>query len=75
MSNSVHDKLEAFLTWYNDLYGSEWFVENESELVALLSGGPAKKLPQASGGASTLAKYRKEIENCQKCSLLSLIHI
>lgn len=75
MGTEISDKLSAFLQWYHDLYGKEWYVANRE-----LSGNyPVMAERQTSGSAADnagvshaqqeLEKYRAEIENCTKCPL------
>lgn len=60
MSREVFDKLNGFLSWYQDLYGKEWFVKNGEILEAIRNGEI---------GLSPLTVFKGRIEYCQKCSL------
>ena len=71
MPETIKDQLSAFLQWYNDLYGKEWYVENSEALLKLLAESGQKKSTASTpvGGNTPLLKFKSEIENCQKCSL------
>lgn len=73
MSEATPDKIRAWLEWYHQLYGGEYFVEE-----TLLEAAPdststpdvaAKAKPAPANANTELQKYRREIENCPKCSL------
>ncbi|RMF59688.1 MAG: uracil-DNA glycosylase [Calditrichaeota bacterium] len=57
------EKLSGFWHWYHDLYNNEWYIE------AGLEKFEKKKLQSIELKDSSLKKFKKEIENCQKCSL------
>lgn len=60
MSREVFEKLNGFLSWYQDLYGKEWFVRNGDILTAIRNGEI---------GLSSLQVFKGRIQDCQKCSL------
>lgn len=61
MSDNIYQKIFGYLTFYKDLYGSELIMDAEGFREQLQITGEKLEHP--------LWKYKKEIENCQKCAL------
>lgn len=72
MNNSVKDKLKGFLEWYYDLYGPDWYVDNQ-EIFAKLVRGENKSgsttMKKGMNAVTQLQKYRREIKDCPDCPL------
>lgn len=69
MDQSLKNKITGFLQWYQDLYAQQWYVENPELLKASNGDQTMKSSASKSAANSPLQKFRREIENCQKCPL------
>ena len=68
------DALNAFLTWYRDLYGTRWFIDEEEENtparpVEASAKLPAPEVPVAPTPVGGLEDYHQHIKECQICPL------
>ncbi|MGH1364144.1 MAG: uracil-DNA glycosylase [Calditrichia bacterium] len=73
MSNSIYDNVKAFFEWYQQLYGGEFYIDETPEQVTDLpqvaTDVKVDAKPEPAEGYTPLQAYRREIENCPKCSL------